>query len=152
MLPPFDDDPLDLVRAFQEGLDDGIMPNDPVTNDDRIMECCKLLEHFSNLIDHWNGTSTSSSERVKCKNEIERMEGLVFSILSALDGCFNDISPYYTYAGKNFSLHEHWGEIRQKMKDKISDRQLFHALWTAAVGTEGYDKKMWQEAERRFLK
>lgn len=29
-------------------------------------------------------------------------------------------------------------------------RELFHALWTKAVGTEQYDKKEWMELERRL--
>ena len=43
-------------------------------------------------------------------------------------------------------------EEKEIYKEREKTDNLFHRLWTKAVGTKDYDKKEWQELERRIWK
>jgi hypothetical protein len=39
-----------------------------------------------------------------------------------------------------------------RMVEELSNSELFHHLWTKAVGAEGYNKKEWQKLDERLRK
>lgn len=41
-------------------------------------------------------------------------------------------------------------DVTQAQPDKLV-WGIFHRLWSRDVGTEGYDKKLWQVVEKRIL-
>ena len=110
-------------------------------NDPEQAQWIKLLEHFSYLVDEWMQSP---------KTPMERMEALVFSVCSTLDGCVDSIPPVGTIANMPM-LHEYWYDIRRATKQRKTDKELFHSLWTKAVGTKDYNKAEWQEAAKRFI-
>lgn len=97
----------------------------------------KFLSHVSRMVDYWLRESRTPATE-------EKMEGLAFSILTALDGCSADLpgfivapSPhaddkeYLRESGKNWypentadaitcdiggGLHEHWHRVRKETR------------------------------------
>ena len=54
---------------------------------------------------------------------------------------------------KNVLVHFDDAEIEKayvEMVEELSNSELFHHLWTKAVGTEGYDKREWRELDDRL--
>lgn len=55
---------------------------------------------------------------------------------------------YTVICNSNEEKEMNMGKELNKRREKTDN--LFHRLWTKAVGTKDYDKKEWMELERRI--